>query len=99
MDAAVIQRYGPVVPMFSFVIAKLCPCPTNVILDATFEVFREVKINFEVFRVVTPCNIVIGYQRFTLKMEAAWTSETSVPYHDTTRRQNPENLDFNLFET
>jgi len=30
---------------------------------------------------------------FTLKMEATWTYEAVVPYHNTTRRTNPEDLD------
>jgi hypothetical protein len=49
--------------------------------SASFEVFTAVEIQVEVFRVVTPCNVAIGYQRFggpcclhlqcEVKMEAA----------------------------
>jgi hypothetical protein len=33
---------------------------------------------------------------FTLKMEATWTYETFVSYHDTTGRHTPKDLDLNL---
>jgi len=33
-------------------------------MDARIEVFTAVKIQVEFFRVVTPCNVVVGYQRF-----------------------------------
>jgi transposase len=56
-------------------------------------------VQIEVFRVMTPCSAVVGYQRFrgpfclTLKMEAVWISETLVSYHSTTRRHKQEDLD------
>jgi hypothetical protein len=61
--------------------------------------FTAVKIQVEVFWVVTPCNVVAGYHSFEglrcLKMETAWICETSISYI-TTRRHNPEDLDLKM---
>jgi hypothetical protein len=53
-------------------------------VTARFEAIMAVKIQVEIIYVVTPCSIMVGYQYFSLKMEAAWTYKMSVSYHNTT---------------
>jgi len=71
--------------------------------ELSFEAFTSVMIQVEVLWVVPPCDVVVGYRRFgepcylhiqgEVKINAAWISETSVSYHNITRRQNPGELD------
>jgi hypothetical protein len=59
-----------------------------------FQVLRAANKKMVVFWVVAPCSLVKVYRRFrgliALMMEAASTSETSVNFYQTTRRNNLE---------
>jgi cephalosporin hydroxylase len=64
---------------------------------ARFQIFTAVKIQVEVFWVVTPYSVAVGYQRFggsyihfALKIEAGRSSETLVSDRTTVRCHNPE---------
>jgi len=61
-------------------------------LGFSFEALTAVMFQVEVFWLMTPCSVV-GEE----KMGTAWTSETLVSYHKTTRRHNQEDLDLNFY--
>jgi len=72
-------------------------------LVARFKVFKVMKIQVTVFKVVTPysdvadTNILEHYAAsiFSLKMEAACSFKTLVSYHIITHCHNPDEHDFN----
>jgi hypothetical protein len=51
---------------------------------ASFEVFTAVEIEVQVFWVVAPCSVILGYQHFRGPL---------ISYHNITRRHKPEDLD------
>jgi hypothetical protein len=56
--------------------------------------FMAMMFQVELFWVVTPCSVVIGYQRFRGPCFLHLQGEVS--YHNTTERHNPEGLDFSF---
>jgi hypothetical protein len=72
---------------------------------ARLDFFTEMKIQVVVFWVKTPCSVVVEYKplrrscctylHFTLKIQAARSSETLVSCHKTTRPHNSEDFGLN----
>jgi len=58
-------------------------------LSEQFEKYKELQI--EVFSVVTPCSVAVGYQRFRDRI-ATCSSEMLISYRNTTGRHNSQEL-------
>jgi hypothetical protein len=64
-------------------------------INARLEVFAAMKTHVVVLWVVTPCSVVVGYQRFgglRMKVEVEQSSEMLISYYSTTRCQNPQDV-------
>jgi hypothetical protein len=60
-----------------------------------FEGFTTTKIQVVIFRVLTPCSDVVGYERFGRLCFLHLQGEVKlVSYQVTTRRHNPEDHDW-----
>jgi hypothetical protein len=54
-----------------------------------------VMFQVKVFWTVMMCSVAVDYQgEVTLTMEAVWTYEMLVPYHNATWHHNPEDLNW-----
>jgi len=66
---------------------------------SNFGTFTTVMFEVEVFWVVPPCSVLVGYRRFRVSyyLHLQYSLKRWYPtYHNTTRHHNPEDLDLKL---
>jgi hypothetical protein len=61
-------------------------------MTTSFEIFTTVKIQVEVFWVMTPCSDTVRISTFWMTMLPPSSAETLISYHNTKTGHNPEDL-------